>query len=237
MSSVINDCINIENNVNTINKLNESIKKCKQNNEINIQFSPKDEFLEEFIKTIKNFGNILNFNFDFNSLILKNKEDLDKFANLLLKEININNIKLLYSSSKDGLKLENVVNKINNKSNLIFLYLTGNKRIFGAYIKTKLENIQHNKYYKDENAFVFSLNNNKIYKILVPQYAIRFHNDCPILIGNNDNSNGFYFSGSTSIYDNGTLNSPKVYDFQKNEELTEDLDSFNELEIFEINFK
>ena len=130
------------------------------------------------------------------------------------------------------------MNKINNKSNLIFLFLTGNQRIFGVFIKTKLENIQHGKYYQDENAFVFSLNNNKIYKILVPQKAIRFYNDEPILIGNTGDSNGFYFDEKqTIIYDEELLNSPKIYDFQKNGELTENLNEFNELEILEINCK
>ena len=84
--------------------------------------------------------------------------------------------------------MENIVNKINNKSNLIFLLLTGNKRIFGAFIKIKLENIKTGKHYKDENAFAFSVNNNKIYKILDPQYALWFHSTDLILIGNNINS-------------------------------------------------
>ena len=56
------------------------------------------------------------------------------------------------------------------------------------------------------------------------------------MIGNNDNSNGFWmYEGK--VYDKGLLKNPKVYDFQKNNELTEGLDNFKELEIFEINFK
>ena len=39
----------------------------------------------------------------------------------------------------------------------------------------------------------------------------------------------------TKIYDKGLFNSPKIYDFKKNRELTENLDEFNQLEIFEIN--
>ena len=77
------------------------------------------------------------------------------------------------------------------------------------------------------------MNNNRIYKILVPELAIRFSGE--ILIGNNGNSNGFYFSGN-SIYDQELLNNPKVYDFQRNNELTEGNSKFNELEIFEINY-
>ena len=145
-------------------------------------------------------------------------------------------MKLIYRASRDGLEYQNVFDKLKNKSNLIFLYLTGNKRIFGNYLKTKLDNLgnETDKYYIDENAFVFSLNNNKIYKILKKENAIRFYRQkYPILTGNNANSNGFYFNGKT-IDDNGLLNNPKAYDFEKNNELTEKDSKFNELEIFEI---
>ena len=141
---------------------------------------------------------------------------------------------LIYRLTKDGTKFSDFVNKINNKSNLIFIYLTGNKRIFGVYIKTKLEDIQHDKYYKDENAFVFSLDNNKIYKILIPEKAIRFYDGYPILIGNTGNYNGIYKSGD-KINDNGLLSTPKIYDFQKNNELTEGFNKITEFEVLQIN--
>ena len=141
---------------------------------------------------------------------------------------------LLYRSNNDGLDLEKIKSKLKNKSNLIFLFLTGNSRIFGAFIKTKIEE-DEGSYTKDENAFVFSLNNNKIYKILKPELAIKFHEKWKILIGNTLKGNGFYFIGN-SIYDEGLLNEPRVYDFQKNYELTEGKDKLNELEIFNINF-
>ena len=82
---------------------------------------------------------------------------------------------------------------------------------------------------------MFSLNNNKIYKILIPEYAIRFYESNPILIGNTKNSNGFWiYSGKFNCPN--LLNTPKVYDFQDKNELTEGLNNFMELEIFEMNF-
>ena len=229
LSSIINDCINIEDNIKNINIINDNIKKCKLNKDINIQFNIDDNY----IKITKSLGQILDI-FNIDSLILKNKEDINKFYNLISNQIKINNIKLLYRESRDGLKLNDLKNKINNKSNLIFLFLTGNTRIFGSFFKVIIE-VKHDTYQKDENAFVFSLNNNKIYKILKPEYAIRFYEGNPILIGNTANSNGFYFS-SGSICDKYLLNNPKIYDFQKNNELTENSNKFLELEIFEINF-
>ena len=80
----------------------------------------------------------------------------------------------------------------------------------------------------------FSLNNDKIYKILIPEYVIQSYKD-NILIGNNSNNTGFFFYKET-IYDKDLLNNPKIYDFEQNNELTEGEDKFNELEIFEVYF-
>ena len=56
------------------------------------------------------------------------------------------------------------------------------------------------------------------------------------MIGNTGNSNDFYKSGE-NIYDKSLLNTPKIYDFQKNNELTENESKFKELEIFEISIE
>ena len=118
----------------------------------------------------------------------------------------------------DGFKFSTIVDKINNKSNLIFLYLTENQRIFGVYIQANLYNIVTGKEYKDENAFVFSLNNNKIYKILIPQHAIRFNSYNCTIIGNSGNNNGFFFDYNTNIIeDNGLLNWIVTYEIDNRE--------------------
>ena len=232
--SIINDCINIENNIKEINIMNDNVKKNNMNNEIKINFIHED--IDNFIQTIKNFGKIFNFNELFDSLILRNTDDLFKFCQLISKQIKLNSTRLLYRSTRDSLNYESYVNKINNKSNLLFLYYTGNKRKFGAYIKTKLEDIQDMKIYKDENAFVFSLDNNKIYKILQPEKAIKFYkNVSQIAIGNTGSYNGFFFNKRT-IDDSGLMKNPKIYEFQKNNELTEGFNDLIELEIFEINY-
>ena len=121
---------------------------------------------------------------------------------------------------------------------MIFLYLTGKDRIFGGYIRSKLENINLNgsrKYYRDENAFAFSLNHNKKYKILYPGNAIGFDSTYYILIGNNGNGNGFYYYKNV-IYDKELINGAKIYEFSRNNELTEGCGKLSELEIFETNF-
>ena len=233
LSSLLSICINIENNIEKMNLIFEGIKKYKINNNTKIEFNIKDENYDNFIKQIKSLGNIYDITDKTNldSLILKNRDELNKFYNLLSSQIKINQIKLLFRSSRDGLTLNKLKEKINNKSNLIFLFLAGENRIFGSFIKAQIK-VGNESYTKDKDAFVFSLNNSKIYKILIPEYAIYFRDDHPILIGNNYNGNGFWvYSGGI---DEGSLANPKIYDFQKNNELLEGKQELKEMEIFEI---
>jgi len=230
--SLINDCINIEKNIEEVNLINENIKKNKSNNNEDIIFKCNEEIL---INKIKIFGEI----FKIDSLILKIIDDIIKFNKFVDINDEIKNLNLLYRSSRDGFNYLSIVNKINNKSNLIFLYLIENKRTFGAFIKASLNDINLNgsrKYFKDENAFVFSFDTNKTYKILVPSNAIGFDNTYFILIGNNGNGNGFYYHQNI-IYDKNLINRAKIYDFSKDKELCENFGKLTELEIFEINYK
>ena len=112
LNNIITDCINIENNINLINN---NIDKLKLNQIITFNFTPDEELLDEFIQKIKSFGNINKFD----SLILNNIEDINKFYNLVSKNINLTSMKLLYRSTRDGLELQNIKNKINNKFTLI----------------------------------------------------------------------------------------------------------------------
>ena len=228
LNKLINNCINIENNMKDINIIKAKMEKYIKGNKFNVKFNND---IDNFINKIKKFGYISD------STILKEQNNINKFNELINDDKITNNMNLLYRKSRDELNYLNIINAINNKSNLIFLYLTENDKIFGAYIKTKLENIDINgskKYYKDENAFVFSLNNNKKYKILIPEYAISFDNKNYILIGNNDNNNGFYYSENI-ISDKQLINGTKIYDFSKNSKLTDASGKLIELEIFKIN--
>ena len=56
--SYINNAIKIENNINNINIINESIKKCKKNNKIKIKLSPTEDSLNDFLKIINSFGKV-----------------------------------------------------------------------------------------------------------------------------------------------------------------------------------
>ena len=58
INSLINDCLNIENAIKNINDLNETMNKCKSLN-LNINFIPDENNMNEILKTVKNFGKIV----------------------------------------------------------------------------------------------------------------------------------------------------------------------------------
>ena len=110
LSFSLNNCIDIEDNIKKINIINDNIQKCKLNKDVNISFNIDDDYLNNYLKNIKTFG-CLNDLSNIDSVILKNKDDLTKFINLLSTKIKINNIKLLCRFSRDGLQFNNIKNK------------------------------------------------------------------------------------------------------------------------------
>ena len=58
LNSFINDCINIENNIKDINKINESIRKSNLNNKTEIKFSLEENKINDFLEEIKSLGKI-----------------------------------------------------------------------------------------------------------------------------------------------------------------------------------
>ena len=65
LNSKINDCIKIENNIKDIMTINETIKKIKDNNDIEFIFIPEEKDIDKFIETINQFGDIILFENNF----------------------------------------------------------------------------------------------------------------------------------------------------------------------------
>ena len=64
--SLINDCINIEDNIENINSINKKIIKFNHNLKIQIKFIPEEKGIEKLLETIKMFGNVYYYrNFIF----------------------------------------------------------------------------------------------------------------------------------------------------------------------------
>ena len=165
---LIYDCINIEDNIKKINLINENIKKCNLNKEEIIEFS-SNEIIDDFIKGIKTFGKLSN-KLDIDTLILKNKDDITKFNNLVSDYIKIDNIKLLYRATRDGDTTNSFHKKCNNIRGTLMIVKTSKNFIFGGYTNEIWNGDKS--YRKDDNAFCFSLNLNKIYKSKKTSYSI-----------------------------------------------------------------
>ena len=90
LASFINECIDIENNIKDINKINESIDKCKNEGEIEINFIYEEEF-NLLIDNIEQFGKI-KYN-TINSLIInKDIKKQEAIVNWIKQKINKKNI-------------------------------------------------------------------------------------------------------------------------------------------------
>ena len=72
LSSFINYCINIENNIDEINILNDNINKCDSNEDIKIVYNITEEEINSMLDNINNFGNIITeYNYDNYKIELK----------------------------------------------------------------------------------------------------------------------------------------------------------------------
>jgi len=71
LNSFINECINIENNIEEINIINKNIKKNNESQNFEIMFYPdKEKDINEFIEKIKKFGYISNSTIFYESVII-----------------------------------------------------------------------------------------------------------------------------------------------------------------------
>ncbi len=188
---LINNCMNIENNLNEINKLKDSINKNNNLENSKIIFFPNEEEKKEelnyLIETIKNFGKICKkSDFCIPSSIINN--DINK-QNLIVKwieeKINKKNIQfeLIFKMSIHGYNCEDFHKKCDNKGETLILIKINENLIIGGY--TSLNWDSSSKWKKDNNTFIFSLTHNKKY------------------IKNNDNSNSIYCLNSFGpMFDN-----------------------------------
>ena len=180
LNYIINDCINIENEINEINKINAKIKNISNYNNIKICFFPLDEKNDDnFCESINSFGEINIYN--YNVSIFKDSnicKDIKKY-DFILKTIenkcsNIKDLKLIYRATRDGDSFDNFFNKCNEIENIILLIKSDNNSIFGGFtIVGFKKEVSGSKTYKDNSAFVFSLDKQKIYPVKKDLNAIR----------------------------------------------------------------
>ena len=167
---MIYDCINIENTLADINKINENIKKCKLNNEMNIDFTPEENKINEFLKNIKNFGKINDYYDIFNSDIIKNNE-IQMISNWIKQNSNLK-FKLLYKVSRDGDRISTFTEKVKGKYPTLIIIQSKSGFKFGGYTSVEWDMTGSYTYKKDNSAFIFSIDKKKKYKLKDEQHSI-----------------------------------------------------------------
>ena len=159
--SIINNCINVENNIKEINEINENIKKCNDSKYLKINIREKE--LNKIIEMIKIFGKIYISGIIFNnSLIIKNNNIyIDNLKTWINPEQNFKT-ELLYRKSKDGDNYETFHRLCDNKGPTLVLIQSNEGFIIGGY--TPLNWDDKSGWIKDNESFVFNLTNNRIFR-------------------------------------------------------------------------
>ena len=230
LNSIINICIQIENNIKDINLINDSINKCKINKDFKIDLSIDNEFSNKYIEGLKNFGSIITKNGLINNII-KNEEEAKDFSSFLFKNENIE-FNLLYQATRDGDQISDIIKKIEGYTPTLFLVYTKNGIKCGGYTKALWK--ADGKYKNDASSFLFNFNNRKIFNNKKSDESIHCRdNDC-ICFGNYNHSD-YYIRNkffTYKIFENTNKISyySNTYDVQGQQE-----SSINELEIYKCN--
>ena len=142
-----------------------------------------------FIDTFKNFGMLLNSNFNLkNSNIIKSFKEIEFIITKLKNEENIKDkiisLKLLFQATKDGQNGSDFHNKCDGIPQQLIFIKTQKGKLFGGYTKVGFNSRES--YIIDNKAFVFSIPKKKIYDIENNKYAIYDYKERgPCFVGSN----------------------------------------------------
>ena len=175
------------------------------------------------------------------SKIIELEEEKSKLISWVSEKGKIKEIKLLYSSKKDGDDYSSFYNKCKNISPTLSLIKTKKGRRFGGFTFGKWNDKQGALTQKDSEAFLFSLDNMKNYKILKPNFAIFSASDHSSFLtyGNNGDGDGCgIFLRDNFLTKGGHENhTSKVYDVDSKYCLsTEKKFNVEEVEVYNIIF-
>ena len=162
VNSIIMNCINIEQTIKQINTLNEAVQK-NENKKFELKFIYLNEF-DDIKDAINKFGIIHKQG--SNTLIKLDDSSIIKDNNLVIFGLNNwkENIKtqLLYKKSRDGNDFNTFHNLCDNKGKTLTLIQSSEGFIIGGY--TPLEWNRNSGWKNDNDTFLFSLTNKRIYK-------------------------------------------------------------------------
>ena len=168
LNIVINDCIDIENNIEDIKLIQQNIEKYNSKNFI-VNFEPQDEEeINKIINNIKGFGSIIKEEIEklyinnLNSLIINDNKKYNKILKSWINENKIIEAELLYRLSRDGEKISKFHELCDNKGPTLTLFRITDGNIGGIYTSLSWDTVSEKKY--DKETFMFNLNKEEKYK-------------------------------------------------------------------------
>ena len=225
-----------------INKLKEIIN----NNNIEILNLKEENIkLKEEINKLKLYheksnANEISESLIFDSKIIQSLNSIDFILNYIRqndKSFSFNNIKLLYTGSRDGDSTKTCHKLCDDKQNILIIMKSDTGYIFGGYSKIGFKTINERskrEYKIDNNCFLFSINLNKIYPVI---------KDVTIICHISDKM-GLCFASSLGFEDNflqierkiGSFIMTKFNGFKDKYEINGDKNTFRivELEVFQL---
>jgi len=177
---LINDCLNIENNINEIKDFNDKKEKL---NELKIcfEFLPDSNEISDFLNKINKFG----------SINIKNKNIFDSKIefeqNLVISWLENRKFtaELLFRKSRDGSLPKDFHNKCDNKGNTIIFIETTKGYKCGGYTELQWESSYY-KYKKNhKTTFLFSFNHKEKYTNRIDKDSICCDSNCCPWFGSN----------------------------------------------------
>ena len=174
LSSLINDCINIEKNIQKINKINDNIKKSKSNKDSKIEYNIKDEQIDILMDYIQNFGKITSEANLYDDYKIEMKNPIHKLTNhtacvyclCLLNDgrlVSGSGDKSIIIYDKNTYQPDLIIKEHNNKVTCIIQLSSGIVVSCSEDKTIKLFNINGKKY---EILQTLNYHNNGVYKII-----------------------------------------------------------------------
>ena len=154
MNSLINDCINVENNIieiSKMNNINENLKKLSPNF-FQVQLKWNQDNFNNYLKNIISYAN--------NIVLFNSKIEFDE--NLIKSWLNNKNFiaELIFRKTENGSSPKDFHNKCDNQGITIIFIETSKGNKFGGYTELGWEGTGAK---KDKNTFLFSFDNKEKY--------------------------------------------------------------------------
>lgn len=201
--------------IDTLKQENESLRKSLRNSVPRVENADAEETLRH-------------------SLVLKTPEDLQLIEEKLGGGEDSLEYSLAYRATADGDKAETFHKKCDDIANSLVFIKTKDGKRFGGY--TKQSWCGDNEYKKDDEAFVFSLDKNKVYPVTQEQNAIwTFENCGPIFEGYQIDVPDNFLNGQPSKTGFAGVGYETTEDFELND--GQEKFVIDEMEVYEVKQK